>query len=268
MTLYRLLLYFIASTLSVPLLSQYTKSVEIGVQCVYFSTDQDGNLYYASQDSLVKLVPPYHHFYSYRFRQSGVPDYIDVSNPSQIVCLYRDLQKVILLDSSLRTMLRPFYLDELGLYDIYAAVSSAGQGLWFYDIFTNSLIKFNKNFMPLVRSADLNPYFTKSQQPSFLTEQEDELYIDVPGTSILVFDQNGNFSTSLNLQGVPDFQVLGKSIYYYRDNMIIELNKISLKQKMIFLPPEPGIINAHFHPGYLFVQTQGKIIIYKENKEE
>ena len=265
MIIYRFLICLIASICTVPLFSQYEKTIEIETQASFFTTDYLGNLYYTDHDSLVKLVPPYHHFYSFRFRQNQMPDYIDVSNPSQLICLFRNDQHVILLDSTLKYLMRPFYLDEIGMYDIYAIVSSMDEGLWFYNINNNSLVKFNKNFIPVVRSVNLDPYFNSPHLPSFFTEYHNDLYIDVPSTGILVIDKNGNYKTAFNLPGVPDFQVLDSMIYFYRDNMINGINMADLKTVTTTLPPSQHVINAHVHPGYLILQTPGKIIVYRKN---
>ncbi len=266
MTLSRFLICLLATFSAVPLYSQYDRTVVIDVRTTFFTTDYQGNLYYTDHDSLVKLVPPYHHFYSFRFSGNTMPDLIDVSNPAQPVCLFRNQQQVIVLDSALKPVLRPFYLDELGMYDIFSIVSTGDMSLWFYNIYTNSLVKLSKNFIPEVRNVDLNPYFTSPRLPSFFTAYQNDLYIDVPSTGILVLNKEGGFKTAFNVEGIPDFQVLDHAIYYYRDNLLMEMNMTSLKTRAIQLPPEPGVINAHYHPDFLILQTLNHIIVYRRQK--
>ncbi|HYW95332.1 MAG TPA: hypothetical protein VE870_07085, partial [Bacteroidales bacterium] len=150
MKTHRFLILCILCSFATHAFSQIGKIVEIDARPSFFTTDTKGNIYYIDHDSLVKLIPPYHKFYSFRFGQKEMPDFIDVSNPAQVLCLVRNTQKFFMLDSTLNLILRPFYLDELGIHDIFAAVSSNDMGIWFYDIYTNSLVKLNKNFMPII----------------------------------------------------------------------------------------------------------------------
>ena len=262
MKVYRFLILCILCSFALQAFSQFGKIAEIDVQASFFTTDYKGNIYYIDHDSLVKLVPPYHHFYSFRFGKKEMPDFIDVSNPAQVLCLVRNTQKFFLLDSTMNLLLRPFYLDELGMHDIFAAVSSSDMGIWFYDMYTNSLVKLNKNFMPIVRSVRLDLYFSRPHLPSFFTDYHSDLYINIPSTGILVLDGNGTFKTAFNVTGLPDFQILDNDICYYRDHIITRMNMTTLKTKSITVPPEPGIINAHIHKDYLIVHTKQKIIVY------
>ncbi len=258
--------FLLSALIASPLFSQFEKVVEFDHDRTWFSSDYQGSIYFINDDSLVKIIPPYHHFFSYHFRTNEIPEYIDVSNPHQIVCYFRTNKQVILLDSVLNTVLRPFYLDEIGLYDIDAIVSSKDMGLWFYDGFTNRLTKLDKNFIPVIKPVDLNRYFSRPHKPSFLTEYTNSLYIDVPAVGILVLHANGHYKTAFNVEGIPDFQVLENSIYYYRDNIIYKMDMTTLKKSRIYLPAEPDILNAHYHSGYRFIQTKRKIIVYKEKK--
>ncbi len=262
MTISRLLIGIAAFTLSSPVFSQLAKTFEIEARATFFSTDDHCNIYYVDHDSLVKLVPPYHHYFTYHFGFHGTPDYIDTSNPTQIICLYRNSQRVALLDSSLKIMLRPFYLDELGMYDIYAMASTEDQGLWLYNIYANSLVKLNKNFMLVVKSVSLDRFFSQPHLPTFMTEYRSRLYIDVPGTGIFVLDQYGNFKTAYHLPSIPDFQIVEDALYYYRDNIITEINLNDLKSTDIQLPVDKNVVNAHFHHDTLIIQTPDHIAVY------
>jgi hypothetical protein len=268
MHLIRIFIVSLLLSFNLPVSAQFEKIAEIKARAEFFSTDRDGNIYYTDHDSLVKLTPPYHHYFSFQFSQHQLPDFIDLSNPKQIICLFRENQFILLLDSTLKTVLRPFYLDELGMYDIFAAVSTSNMGIWFYNIYTNSLVKLNSNFMPEVRSVKLNNFFSSPHLPSFLLQYNDELFIDVPSTGILVLDNNGIYKTAYNLQGIPDFQVLNNDIYYYRDHFITELSLPFMKARPIHLPDTDGIINAHYHPGYLIIQKPDEILVYRTNAEK
>ena len=46
--------------------------------------------------------------------------------------------------------------------------------------------------MPVVRNVQLDRYFTQPHLPTFMTEYQRNLYIDVPGSGVVVLNSDGN----------------------------------------------------------------------------
>ncbi len=243
-------------------IAQFNKIYSAPLNHTWFSCDQNKNIYAISEGKFLKYSPPYHSCISYDLQKEGLPSYIDIHNFNEIVLFFGNSGKILLLDSSLTPLMRPFFLDELGLYEISMIFASKDAGLWFYNYFNNTLTKLNKNFLPVVRALNLNTYFQQPNSPNFIATFEDKIYLNVPSNGILVLGPNGEYNTAIHLQGLMDFQVDGKIIYFYRDNIIYCFAIKTLKTKKIYIPFEPGIINAYFHQNQIILLKRDGFSIY------
>lgn len=245
-----------------PGIPQFNKIYSSQLNHSWFSCDPYKNIYAVSEAKFLKFSPPYDSCISYNLQKDGIPSFIDINNLNEIVLFFQNSRKVILLDSSLNELVRPFYLDELGMYEISMIFSSKDGGLWFYNYLNNCLTKLNKNFLPVIRAINLNPYFQSPNYPNFIVTLEDRIFINVPSNGILVIGQNGEYNTAIQLHGLIDFQVDSKIIYYYRDNIIYCFNFKTLKTKKIYIPYEPDILNAYFHEKQLILLKKDGFSIY------
>jgi hypothetical protein len=162
---------------------------------------------------------------------------------------------------------RPFYLEELGMYEISMIFSSNDGGLWFYNYLQNSLIKLNKNFLPVIKPVSLNPYFQAPNCPNYISILEDKIYINVPSNGILVLGKNGEYLTAIQPRGLVDFQVDSKIVYFYRDGIIYCFNYKTLKTKKIYIPDEPNILNAWFYEKQIIVLKKDGFSVYQHEIE-
>jgi hypothetical protein len=247
---------------SIPGKTQFSEIYSTRLGYSWFNCDLNKNIFAINGTKFLKFAPPYESPVSYDLQKEGFPDFIDVSNVNEIVLHFQNPRKVILLDSALKELIRPFYLDEIGLYDVSMISASADGGLWFYNYLNNTLTKLNKDFMPVVRTLDLDKYFQAPNTPNFITTFENKIYLNVPSNGILVLGSNGDYITAIHIQGLEDFQIDGKIIYFYRDNIIYCFNIKTLKTNKIYVPNESGIINAYFQKNQLIVLKKDGFSVY------
>ena len=229
----------------------------------WFNCDSYKNIYAISEGKFLKFSPPYTSSLNYNLQKDGVPSFIDINNLNKIVLFFQNSRKVILLDSSFNEIIRPFYLEELGIYDISMIFSSKDGGLWFYNYLNNNLTKLNENLIPVIHSVSLNPFFQPPTSPNFIIWFEDRIFMNIPSNGILVLNQNGKYHTAIQLQGLIDFQVDDNLIYYYRDNIIYCFNIKTLKTNKVYIPYEPNILNAYFYQNHIILLKKDGFTIYQ-----
>ena len=248
--------------LSLTGIAQFNKTYSTNFNYSWFNADRNQNIYAVSGDLFIKLIPPYDSSYQFNLQKEGKPSGIDINNPNEIVLFYQATKKVILLDSNLNEIIRPFYLEEVGMYDVSLIFSTGDQGLWFYNNYNNSLSKLDKNFLLSVRSVNLNPYFLPPNVPDYVCLHENKIFINVPSIGILVLGPGGEYQTAMHLPGLIDFQVDSKAVYFYRDNIIYCYNYRTMKFKKIYIPTQPDILNAWFFEKTIIMLTKNGFTVY------
>ncbi|PPK85190.1 hypothetical protein CLV84_2082 [Neolewinella xylanilytica] len=113
-------------------------------QIADFFLDPAGKAYYLLEDArLVTPNPLGENTYSFYDSSLGTPDYIDVTNPFQILVYYREYGTVVVLDRT---------LSELDRIDLFANPSirqpgviarSYDNGMWVFDNWNYQLLRLN-----------------------------------------------------------------------------------------------------------------------------
>ena len=261
----RFIILFSFVIVSRPVFPQFTKTYTAKMNHSWFNCDSHKNLYVISDNKFQKFPPPYETGFNFDLPNNESPSYIDTNNPNQIVLFFRNSQKVILLDSLLNQKMRPFFLDEIGLFEISIVFPAHDGGLWFYNYLKNSLTRLNKEFLPEIRGLSLNPYFQLPNYPNYVVSFNNRFYLNIPSTGILVLGKNGEYQTAVQLTGLFDFQIDNNAIYYYSDHIIYCYNYRNLKTKKIYIPEEPDILNAWFFENEILILTKDTIAVYQHN---
>ncbi len=259
----RQLLFFALIMVSLPGMAQFEKVFDARMSHSWFTCDANRNVYAIIEGKFRKFSPPYSSSLSYNIEKEGLPSFIDVNFQNQIVLFFKQSNKIILLDSSLNEIMAPIYLEELGLFDISIVFAANDRGLWFYKPSANSLTKLNTDFLPVVRALSFNPYFLPPNHPNHIVTYAGKIYLNVPSNGILVLGQNGGYQTAYQLPGLADFQIDSKAVYFFRDEIIYCYDYRTLKTKKVYVPDEPGILNAWFFEDQIFVLTKEGFSIYK-----
>ena len=257
-----LLILFLTST-RVQTNGQDTLIRQIHVPSDFFTTDYLGNIYLVNNNILIKYWPEGDSCCSYSLGQHGKFFNADFSTPNQIIIYFQGTRKMIVLDEKFAEKIKPFYLDEIGMYEISHVISTADGGYWFYNPNYNSLLRMNSVFQPMMRAVVLDRLFSYPKTPVYFLNQEGYIYLNVPSNGILVLNQNGRYITAFDTPGILDFQLLGPYLYFYRDYFLMEYNTMDHSLKKIFLPTTDEIINVRCHNGRVLIHTPDGISIYR-----
>lgn len=237
----------------------------IGVSAGYFFTGEDGSVFFTSDGKLKKYMVSKDTLLSYDYRRFGSPSYIDSSNPEMLALYFGEQERLLLLNDKLKEITRPFFTDEIEMYDVGAVVATDRNELWLYDSYQNQVTRFNEVYIPVARSEVLSKWVSTGDRPIFMTSSPGLLFLNYPSWGILVLDRFGDYRTTYRLNGIIDFYVEDNHIYYYRDYAVMKYDMIRLDSEKLILPQVPGIQNAQIRGSYYIIQTPDSILIYTKS---
>lgn len=248
--------------ISITLKGQFEKLAEISVDSDFFSSDTHGNVYYSTKDSLVKLEFKTWKPSSYRFSSRYKYTSIDVSNPDYLSLYSEDSRQLVILDSSLRVWINPFFMDQLGLYEVSKVFTDKNEHLWMYNYLSKNIVRLNKSFQISFVSEKLEKIYPSTVEPNFFKTNDGLVFINYPAKGILILTDDSKFITFLRIEGIYDFHIINNEIFYYRDQILSVVNYKTFQGRELHVPPEPGIKNALFIDPYIILQTKDKILVY------
>jgi hypothetical protein len=251
---------------------QFVKSVDIDGQ-MHFS-DPLGNVYIVKDNSLRKYSAGHTGTGHYTNTFLGNIYSIDVSDPLRILLFYKDHNQIVWVDNFLSEIRSPVWLDELGIDQFELVCSSSRGGFWVFNSLNNQLQYYDVNLKQVHESPTLNMLTGPDVNPTFMIEKNRSLYLNVPGTGILVFDHFGNFSKTLPVIVPSAFQVTDRHIYFMQNKELYSYDLRTAEMTGIELPrdehtgqiiPESEILKVELQPGFLFLFTIKGYWIYKPN---
>lgn len=180
---------------------------------MHFS-DPMGNVYIVKDKTLKKFSPGHVQPANYSNPFLGNIHSIDISDPLRILIFYKDHNQVVWVDNFLSEIRSPVWLDRLGIDQVELVCSSSQGGFWTFNSLNNQLQYFNVELQLVHESPSLNMLTGPDIRPAFMREKSRFLYLNVPGTGILVFDRFGNYSKTLAVDVPSVFQITDRHIYY------------------------------------------------------
>jgi hypothetical protein len=234
----------------------------------FFYTAANGSVFLTGEGMLKKYSLLEDTLYTYNYERFGKPSYIDASNPSLVAVYFGHYERLLLLNSKLKELTRPFFTDEIEMYDVGAVVATPREELWFYDTYQNQLTRFNDIYIPVARSGVLGKWVPAGLTPVFFTCSPGRLFLNYPTWGILVLDRSGQYLTSYRITGILDFYVEDNFLYYYRDQKVVQFDLLRLESREIGLPDNPVILNAHIRGNTFIIQTPEDILIYRKKELE
>ena len=216
--------------------NQYQLLYQLDIEALDFTTDKLQNIYYISpENEVVKLRPDGTEQFRYLNKTYGLPTYLDATNPFNLLLFYPDYQNVIVLDRTMN-LAAQFNLFQLGLFGL-EAVGMAGDGnLWAYDPVNFRLKKIGRTGSVILQSNDLSLELNRSFQPVFLTERDQQVFLNDPEQGILVFDVFGKYLKTLPILHTDHFQIVGGQLLFVADGQMQSFHLQSLLQSPIKLP--------------------------------
>jgi hypothetical protein len=279
---------FIAILFNVIILSDYHFVQTVKAPGDIHYSDPMGNVYIVKNNTLKKFNTSHVESGVYTNTFLGNIQSVDVSDPLRILIFYKDHNQVVWVDNFLSEILSPVWLDVLGADQAELVCSSNQGGLWVFNGLNNQLQYYNVNLELVNESPSLNLLTGPDISPTFMLEKSRSLYLNIPGTGILVFDRFGSYSKTLPVETPSLFQVTDSYVYYMSEEKLYSYNLRSSEISILELPDsmldgkselqagevdpgkveqgkaEPGgLLKAELQPGLLFLYTSAGYSVYK-----
>ena len=187
---------------------QFVKAVEVAGDMHY--SDPMGNVYVIKDNTLKKFSTAHVEAAYYTNTFLGNIHSVDVSDPLRILLFYKDHNQIVWVDNFLSEISSPVWLDVLGIDQVELVCSSNQGGFWVFNGLNNQLQYFDVQLKRIHESPSLNILTGPDISPTFMIEKSRSVYLNVPGTGILVFDRKRNFQkVEANLSVVSVVQMKG-----------------------------------------------------------
>jgi hypothetical protein len=210
------------------------KSVD--VEGDFYDADPMGNVYVAKDNTLKKFSNKHVQAAYYNNAFLGNIHSIDVSDPLRILIFYKDYNQIVWVDNFLSEIRSPIWLDDMGIDQVEFVCSSSQGGFWVFNSLNNQLQYFDVNLKLVHESPSLNILTGPDISPSYMIEKTRMLYLNVPGTGILVFDRFGNYSKTLPVDVPSSFQVTDRFLYYLKEGGLFSYNLHTAETATLKLP--------------------------------
>ncbi len=248
--------------------SAYELISSIPVEAKFFTSDKLQQLYIVTPDNtVIKYSPDGEELFRYNNNTIGELTHIDATNPFNLLLYYPEFQTAITLDRTLNKI-GEFNLWDLQVVDVRAVGLAVDNGLWVFDAATYTLKKISQEGQLLRQSDNLSLLLGLTPSPSKLVARANFVYVNDPGTGILVFDNFGQYDRSLPITGIDDFQVVENRILYQIDNAYFIYNLKSFGEMQFPLPQgiaEP--LQVRLQKDQLYVLLEKRLNVYGGNKK-
>jgi hypothetical protein len=191
------------------------------------SADRQGNCYVAVGNSVAKYSAQLALLARYTC-SFGKVESVDASDPFKVALFCKDFVRLQLLDNKLSTLGNPIFLPDAGVLRPTAVCRSSGNGMWIADAYRKQLLYFDFTLNALREVVSLDAYTNNGEQPvSSIAEREGNIFLNVGGKNIAVFDK---FGALLHLFSVPDvtwFDVQDNDLYYLSGGNLYAQNSLA-----------------------------------------
>lgn len=261
-----LLLPLLAVGQSEPKPLDYSLLYTLDISSPVFTTDQLRNVYTVTKtNEVIKYSPKGQIQFRYNNNTQGSLAFIDATDPFNLLLFYPDFRRVILLDRTLSET-GAFDLFNLDVIDVPAVGISSDNNLWIYDDIKFILKKLDRSGNVVQESNNLSLVLGKTLSPNFILERNNGLYLNDPESGILVFDLFGNFTKTIEIKGLSQFQIIDQQLVYWQNEKLHVFNLKSLQTRSLDLQlPQDAEQLVRIEKDRLYVRTGPCLKIYQIN---
>ncbi|MEN9522653.1 MAG: hypothetical protein RL065_1030 [Bacteroidota bacterium] len=257
------LLFIIASAFKGDGLN-YKKITAIDTKSSHFTTDNLQNFYLIEDNKIVQynnLGLKQKEFNEVKF---GRPGLIEASNPLQILVLYPNQAKALILDRQL-TLLYTIDFRSLGYQQVKTACLSRDNKIWIFDASENKLKLFDFNGKLVRSSEDITQITGKGISPAYMLCNETHLYVSDPTQGILVFDSYGDYHKEFFIKGTRNFQLIDNLglLLYVKKHQLKAFNLKSFEEIDFSLPDSIDVRQARIEQNRLYLLHKEKFMLYE-----
>ncbi len=225
-------------------------------------TDPIGNVYIANGNNLKKFDGEQRPAADYTNSNLGDIFSVDVSDPLRILLYFKDHNQIVWVDNYLREIRSPVFLDAIGIDQAKLVCSSSQGGFWVLNGLNNRIRYYDARLQFVYESISLNALTGPDINPSQMIEKNRQLYLNIPGTGILVFDLFGNYLKTLVVDAPSEFQVTERYLYYFKEGQLYSYHLITAEVIPVELPDSRDVLYAELQPGFMYLFTERGFRVY------
>lgn len=233
----------------------------------FITTDPLGNLYAVNGMTINKYNPKGDSIFSQNFNDLRSIEFLDASQALKIYAVNFSFNALVVLDNTLSAQNKIIQLDKIPIDQVtLLCASNFNNTLWIYDGVNMQLVKTGQNFRVLNASVNFYSHNDLAGVPNYMVENNNNLYINIPGNGIKVFNQYCNFVRNIPVQADEKFVVRNNKVYYIDSGRLKYYNMFDFNFGEIELGME-GIEDFSIEKNKLFIK-KGDYIFYIDAEYE
>ena len=242
--------------------ADYTLLKTIEVNGNYFVTDNLGNSFVLSNSNDInKYDKDGKHIQTQNFKILGSLTTMDASNPFELYLFYQSQNKLVFLDNMLSKR-GELDFNRGNFVQLTAAARSYDNGAWIFDLEDLQLKRVDKELKVVAKSGNVKAFTNADLNPNFILDNQNHVYLNDPDVGILVFDIFANYSKTLPLKGLTNFQIIDKDLYYFKAGKLNKYSLLTYENEEIPLPESEGILNVRIEKNRLYVLKDKQLNLY------
>jgi hypothetical protein len=263
--MYFLIQLFLLINLEVSFSGSY-EYVPVGkypVSADYVDVDALGNIYTIKDNVITKYTGEFKKSCSYFNPLFGKVNSFDNSDPFKIIVFYKDFNLVVQLDNTLTEIQQPIKLDDLGLYSIELVCNSLKNGIWLLNAESGKIEFLTNDLQISYQSVDLNSILQGNFNPTYLSERNLNLFLQVPEKGMLLFDQFANYNSIIPILTTEKIGISDELIYYSESDSVTFYNAITGQQQKFDLPIHSDNKQIIIKKNRLYIFSENLLSIYE-----
>jgi hypothetical protein len=173
--------------------------------------------------------------FQYNNNQLGDLEWLDVTDPFNILLFYPDYFTVILLNRTLN-ITGEYQLFDLNITDVNAVAMANDNELWFFDDNTGKVRKVSRAGDVTGESVNVKLLLGINIQALNMLATRNRVFLNAPEFGILVFDNFGTYLKDIPLKGLASFQILENQLIYQEGGKIKSFHLQSFLTSEVELP--------------------------------
>ncbi len=160
----------------------------------------------------------------------GKIDDLDPFDPLNIMLFYKSYGIIKILDNTLN-IIKIINFREFSNYQNVVSVCSSNDGrFWIFDESIQKIVKINSNFEKFAETNRLSDLGVQLSSIIKMRESNNQLFVLVEGTGILVFDNFGQFIRKVVVPKIVDFSLNNAILYYTFNDEVYRIEGIDIRK--------------------------------------
>lgn len=235
-----------------------------GVRAIY--ADEIANFYLLTKSNVVEKYHVEKGFQKqFSLKSLGQIHSLDVTSPYKIVCFYKDVGTIVILDNQLSEITR-INLFNLGYFNIEAVCRARDNALWVFDKSDVRIKKLSYDGQVLLSGPQLN-LGKESMSVDGLMETSARLLLS-DGSKLHLLSIQLGLEKTVDLKATSQLNIAGDLTHYVDSTSCKSYNLKTLLKNKLLLPSQTELKKVNrvlFVPNYLLVWSGNSLKKYRRS---